>query len=489
MLNDEATSKSADAGHSSMANDEHISNADQRAAQDEALCRRNIRLMYAFQLLYGIVWSIAFGPVFDKYLFWLGGGAARGPAIGPHNARNSIVGMTESVSGIASLIFAAPVGFLVDWRPGKRARLLRLAAILSIGVSVLAVIAVLSDLLILTWSVLILLGMFFELSNSASEAIFADSVPRGGRSSFFTTKAVLYTIGSGVGPFLSAFGLYFLGDIWRPYQMKAVIVTGAVLLPLGCIPLYLFQDPPAAQKDDDASTSVAASDGQSPDTSAPAGTSARRFGCLGANSVPYILALSDFVTAVGAGMTVKFFSLFFIEDEHFSPEAICWLSSAYPFVIAVFTKLTERSAKPLGRAQASLLFFSCNVACLVLLSQVQYLPLLLAIYLVRGGFANSNYPINRSILMDFTPSSRRGLWNAVESFTGMTWSGSAFIGGLLSDSHDYRFTFLITALVYATGCLVYSPLLVIVPRKEQQVREVDSVSALGASLQPIPADS
>ena len=86
---------------------------------------------------------------------------------------------------------------------------------------------------------------------------------------------------------------------------------------------------------------------------------------------------------------------------------------------------------------------------------------------------SGTYPIDRSILMDFTPSSQRGMWNAVtlgdllisqqrarsllfpgwilpatcnwsvagsprNSLTSMTWSGSAFLGGLLSDAKDYR---------------------------------------------------
>ena len=82
----------------------------------------------------------------------------------------------------------------------------------------------------------------------------------------------------------------------------------------------------------------------------------------------------------------------------------------------------------------------------------------------------------------------------------MTWSGSAFLGGVLSDAKDYRFpsstqqhsaspgafetagdtwsryTFFITALVYASACLVYVPLLYLVPRKE---KEAASVAASG----------
>lgn len=39
-----------------------------------------------------------------------------------------------------------------------------------------------------------------------------------------------------------------------------------------------------------------------------------RLGFLGPKHVPFIVALSDFITAIGAGMTVKFFNLFFIQD-------------------------------------------------------------------------------------------------------------------------------------------------------------------------------
>lgn len=163
---------------------------------------------------------------------------------------------------------------------------------------------------------------------------------------------------------------------------------------------------------------------------------------------------------------MKFFSLFFIEDQKFSPVAICSLQTAYPLMIAVFMKFTERASTCLGRAQASLLFFSSNILCLLVLSQVRNLPVLLAVYLVRGGFANSTNAVDRSILADFTPSSQRGRWSAVQSFTSITWSGSAFLGGILSDSHDYRFTFLITALLYCGSCLIYMPLLWLVPRNE-----------------------
>lgn len=173
--------------------------------------------------------------------------------------------------------------------------------------------------------------------------------------------------------------------------------------------------------------------------------------------------------AIGAGMTVKFFNLFFIQDEHFTPIQINLLQAVYPCVIAIFMKGTEKMAVPLGRPQASLIFNGCGVTCLFLMSGLQSMPWLLSVYLARGGFQNSSYPIDRSILMDFTPTTQRGMWNAVESLTSMTWSGSAFLGGLLSDSHDYRYTFLMTGIVYTGAWMVYTPLLRLVPPREKDM--------------------
>lgn len=443
---------------------------DVSVSQSDDLCKRNIRMMFVFQVVNSLTWGIAYGSIFDKYLYYLGGDHARGPTLTPPHRKNSLVGFSESISGLAGLALAVPIGMLVDKHPERRARLLKLSTIFAVLATTLFVVACLSDIVLLLYVALIVLGVFAELSGSASEAIFADSIPKGSRSGLFTTKSILGTVSGAVGPFLSGMLLEMLGDTWQPNQMKLLLVLGSLFLPGSCIALMFFQDPP-----------INGDDGESGDSSATDGAPEsivlqRNCGVCRSKHVPVIIAISDFLTCVGAGMTVKFFNLFFIEDMHFTPSQISWLNAAYPLAIAIFMKGTEQLAKPLGRAQASLLFFSMSVLCLVLLSQLYSLPLLLAVYLVRGAFANSTYPIDRSILMDFTPSSQRGMWNAVESLTSITWSGSAFIGGLLSDAHDYRFTFLLTAMVYGLGCICYSPLLVLVPRREADSRNVPLVT-------------
>lgn len=445
--------------------------------------RKNIRANIAFQFLMSLAWGTAMGPVFDKYLFLLGSGLAKGPRLIPAMHANSLIGVAESVSGLTSLVVTIPVGYIVDRQPNKRARLARMSSSLAV-ISVLSGFsAVLTDELLILAVTLVSFGAFRELSSSSTDAIFADSIPAGERSAYYVTKSVLTTVGSACGPGISALGLAMLGDKWQPHQVRIVIVGGLLLFIPTLLPLFVFHDPVLTETS--TSEGGASADAAAPEEGSKAGTSTTastaeeeaaapptvaeepRCLCFRSKHVPVLLALADFITCIGAGMTVKFFNLFFIQDHQFSPVAISLLQTAYPLVIALIMKFTERLAKPLGRPQASLSFFSANVLCLFLLGEVTWLPFLLVIFMVRGGFANSTFPIDRSILMDYTPSTQRGMWNAIQSLTSMTWSGSAFLGGLLSDSHDYRYTFVITSLIYACACVVYTPLLWLVPRKEK----------------------
>lgn len=144
------------------------------------------------------------------------------------------------------------------------------------------------------------------------------------------------------------------------------------------------------------------------------------------------------------------------------------LNCIYPLSIALCMRIVQRISNCIGRAQASSIAFLLNAICFCLLSRMGNLRILLGLFLVRGGLANGAIPIDRSIVMDFVPSADRGKWNAVESFTSMTWCGSAFLGGYLADAHDYRFTFVISAVLYFASLAAYLPLLWLVPREDRR---------------------
>eukprot|EP00439_Symbiodinium_sp_Y106_P056116 s622_g7.t2 len=288
--------------------------------------RKNIRANIAFQFLMSLAWGTAMGPVFDKYLFLLGSGLAKGPRLIPTMHANSLVGVAESVSGLTSLVVAIPVGYIVDRQPDKRARLARMSSCLAV-ISVLSgFIAVLTDELLILTVMLVSFGAFMELSSSVTDAIFADSIPAGERSAYYVTKSVLTTVGCACGPGISALGLAMLGD-------KIVIVGGLLLFIPTLLPLFVFHDPVLTESS--AGEAAASSDaaapveegGSEPGTSTTASTAeeeaaappptvaeAPRCLCFRSKHVPALLALADFITCIGAGMTVKFFNLFFIQE-------------------------------------------------------------------------------------------------------------------------------------------------------------------------------
>merc|ERR1711972_151653 len=97
---------------------------------------------------------------------------------------------------------------------------------------------------------------------------------------------------------------------------------------------------------------------------------------------------------------------------------------------------------------------------------------------------NARGPVVRAMIMDLVPTERRGRWNSIQSISGFTWSGSAALGGYIADvSGDYRFTFVVTAMVYTFSGLLSVPLLFCYPQDFHSVRTaVASQSQPEASL-------
>jgi MFS family permease len=189
-------------------------------------------------------------------------------------------------------------------------------------------------------------------------------------------------------------------------------------------------------------------------------------------NIPLLICLNDLITCIGAGMTVKYFPLFFANDFNLSPMHVQLIFIGYLISVSIFTMLCEKLSSIFGRIQAVMVFSIAGTTCLYYLSDpsITYLPLVIGLFMLRGAFQNAIYPIDRSILMDHVQSNQRGRWNAVESVSTMTWSGSAMIGGYLMDHNDYRYAFRITALIYAVGLLTRIPMLWMVKdRKEIKV--------------------
>lgn len=184
------------------------------------------------------------------------------------------------------------------------------------------------------------------------------------------------------------------------------------------------------------------------------------------------IEFASFVTAIGAGMTVKFFPLFFKVDYHFSPISLCILSALYPLCVSVMVQACQRIAKHLGRLQAACLFHAIGTLCLWAMVYCRPLYLVLPLYILRGSIMNAKGPITRAIIMDLVSTDMRGRWNSIQSISSFTWAGSAALGGYIADSSgDYRFTFAVTAAIYSISGLMFIMLLFIYPREGANNRQ------------------
>jgi len=392
-----------------------------------------------YQVLYGIAFSVALGPLFDVYLFQIAG-----PGEG-----NILVGKVESVSGLVALALVLPVGFIVD--KFDRVKLMRVAAIAGLVSSVTGAFAVYKTSIPFWYVTMIINGVYVQMGNSLCYALFADSITPDQRPKATQTMGIVANVAQSVGPLLTFFSMYYIGNNWTTPTLEKVLMFGMVILnPICCVQMFFFGKAP-----------YEGGEGEDEDVAGASTT----LSLPGAKFVPWLAATSDLVTCIGAGMTIKYFNLYWKNTWHMSPTSVLAIAAVQPLAIAIFIKILEKPAEKCGRAQASCACFFIGAFAFIVLAEIQNLPIALFFYFIRSGMANSVYPLNKSIMFDFTPSNQRGRWNAVETLSGSVWSGSAFIGGLLSDSHGYSFTFLFTAGIYMFAMLIYSPLLWIVPRK------------------------
>eukprot|EP00913_Durusdinium_trenchii_P023713 g22273.t1 len=389
--------------------------------------------------------AVTLGPLFDAYLLNIGG---------QHG--NKLVGAVESTRGVLQLAFAYPIGALSDKM--SRVRLLK------------------GDLLFWT------LGLFLLLLGIASgSVVIADSAASAARTTVLSRMTSLRLIAQATGPMLQACMLLLSGqNHWGTSLLKAVTLSGAVLWPGVMWTLRMSDVPPLEKTEGESSNSSTFSQ---VDLDRCYLRIPLRWWVAG------IIELMAFITLFGAGMTVKFFPLFFRIDYKFTPLEVCVLGFAYPFCISVMARtsvalppyrnhiierpqtltylaprrrsltpqveLCRRLSKHLGRLFAVSLFHFLGTVCLWVLCYIRPLVLVLPLYLLRGALMNA-----RGIVF-FTARSPCSLVVFLS-----VWL--ALLGGYLADyAGDYRFTFVVTASIYSAAFVVSLPLFFIYPAEHK----------------------
>ena len=193
--------------------------------------------------------------------------------------------------------------------------------------------------------------------------------------------------------------------------------------------------------------------------------------------IPYVIVITDIVRGWAAGMTIRYFPLFFMQEYGLEPISISLIFLVTPWVTAACSMVVAPLGLRFGRVQTIVGVQICAALALLLMSLVTPFWGMLCLYIIRTSFIRSTKPLSRSLLMDAVHQSERGGWNSLESLTIFSFCGSAFIGAYLIESNGYRFCFVVTALLSMSANIITSILVVIVP-KEQRTPEIQTQPTL-----------
>lgn len=378
---------------------------------------------------------------------------------GPEH-KNEMLGAIETSYGLSELLFAIPIGYVAD--KYSRTLVLRSGAIMEY-ITLFATFFIVYQVSNKKWSdhvsyaglvvINVLFGISLGLSSGSSNALIADSVPEGSRSTIYTITSTFQLVGSIIGPILIIILSKVFSsedtDEWSEKKLSYIIYTGIIIhiIPVSLMFFY---------KDIKESTNT---DLEQPLLDADADTdtvSASNKPFL--TFVPCILFLAQFVIVMGSGMTVKFWPLFLTNDCKMSMQTIQILFIIIIIEIIIFQYIAQRISKIFGRIYT---VFTLNIlgitaqTILGLLSDYSNTWLIGFLYTFRFSIMNSSGPLMSSALMDIVPKEHRARWESLQSIITLGWCGSALLGGFINDKADYSSTFLITSACHLLGNFIY----------------------------------
>jgi len=433
--------------------------------------------------------AITNGALFDTYLQLRSGGST------------VFVGEVESIRGIAALLMAVPIGLAAD--KYSRDLVLKVNWRMGICAVVMLLVGLPLDLLWLTVSGSVLLSihnqcLFGLLPVIASEV----AQSKQDRTRAITGLATANTLGSASGPALQLLLMLVAHeDSWSTRSLHLLLVSG--------FPFFLAYGPcllrvtflyarRRSSASDDRRTALTTDNSIAPDNRN--GSSSRDSASTAPSASPTaphdpvptfnwvvagLLETSSLITAIGSGMTFKYWPLFFKHDFKFQPSAVCALQLGIYVCIATGTATSPALTKFTGRLPAANLFHITGTFLLFLIATQRSLSVYIEVPLVllRNAIMNCSAPLLMATVLELVPSQHQGKWSQIMSLRRMTWSGSALLGGLLSDSHDFRYAFFITACVHTVAgllLLIVNVLVIVRDRRKRRERLICEASPAGA---------
>lgn len=134
---------------------------------------------------------------------------------------NTTVGLVEAAQGLATLLFALPIGYLAD-RYG-RAGVISTGGVLCVCAAAATTYVILgverdaqmsSHSIGVLFAVMIIWGVVGGIISGPAQALYADSIPTGERSKWYVYLFGAYIVSSAIGPTISIAVFALSGDQW-----------------------------------------------------------------------------------------------------------------------------------------------------------------------------------------------------------------------------------------------------------------------------------
>jgi MFS family permease len=232
----------------------------------------------------------------------------------------------------------------------------------------------------------------------------------------------------------------------RTYQL-ALLVTGALATPM-IIPILFMRDQPVAAEGQPISGWLAL-----PSREQLAGwMSTLRDVALG---VIGRLTLSQALLGFGAGLWFPYISLYVVNQLGASTAFYGGLTAMLTVLMALAALLSAPLADRFGTIPTAVLPYLASLPFLAAIGLFPSVPVVAAVYLVRGTLVNFAGPAVTTVLMGAVPERSRVLANGAYNVSyQVAWALGAQTGGLLVGATGYRLPFLVAAPCYAASALL-----------------------------------
>lgn len=192
--------------------------------------------------------------------------------------------------------------------------------------------------------------------------------------------------------------------------------------------------------------------------------------------------------SIGAGLTIPFVNLFFNSVFGFSSSAYSIMGSFTAMLVFIFSLLVPTLRKKYGYWMTIVVVQSLAIACLIIMSLTEIYvsygyAVIIAVgaYVMRQPLMHMAHPASNELMMNYVGKNNQELISALSS---SLWSASWFISAKIFEwlrllEFKYFEIFLITALLYAIGVVLYAFL---IKEHENNQRKPDPVLPIADEL-------